>query len=72
MFNKTVNCVDYNQTSAEWNSVQEDLRESMLGVLHWIVLLLWNVSCWEGCEDKASVEQPLLSQGQSWGPGRDP
>lgn len=54
--------------------MQEDLRESVVVVVQWIVLLLWNVSCWEGAggEDKASVEQPLLSQGQSQGLGGDP
>lgn len=72
MFSKTLSSVDYNKTSAEWNYVHEDLKESVVGVMYWIPLLLWNVSCWEdpGCEAKASVERPLLSQGQSRGPGR--
>lgn len=72
MFSKTLSSVDYNKTSAEWNYVHEDLKESVVGVMYWIPLLLWNVSCWEdpGCEDKASVERPLLGQGQSRGPGR--
>lgn len=42
--------------------------------MHWIVLFLWNVSCWEdaGCEDKGCVEQPLLGQGHPRGLGGDP
>lgn len=72
MFSKTLNSVDYNNTPVEWNYVQEDLKESVVVVMYWILLLLWNVSCWEdpGCEDKAAVERPLLGQGQSQGPGR--
>lgn len=72
MFNKTINSVDYNKTSAEWSSVQEDLKESVLGVLHWIVLLLWNVSCWEGA---LVVRSGLCGAALPWprtisGPGR--
>lgn len=64
-FNRTVNSVDCNKALAEWNYVHEDLQDSVAGVTHWILLLLWNVSCWEGagCEDRVSVEQPLLGLG---------